>query len=202
MPIEPTETRREPHLSANATTARDAPLDLNAVVAYNVKAIRLARRLTQDQVAERLARFTGHRLPQASISQMERSFDGKRRRLFDAQDLYLLSKVFEVPIVYFFLPPPPCLGETVAHSGEPVSALLDAVFGTPSSLRAVDGRLVEIAHLARHAAASRRGHDPRHGLDHSVTAPAPCRWPTATRGSNRSAPSSTNSSSTIGLTRA
>lgn len=106
-------------------------------------------------------------LPQASISQMEWSFDGKRRRLFDAQDLYLLSKVFEVPIVYFFLPPPPCLGETVAHSGEPVSALLDAVFGTPSSLRAVDGRLVEIAHLARQAAASRRGHDPRHGLDHS-----------------------------------
>lgn len=59
------------------------PLDLNAVVAHNVKAIRLLRGLTQEQVAARLARFTGHRLPQASISQMERSFDGARRRLFD-----------------------------------------------------------------------------------------------------------------------
>ncbi len=63
-------------------------LDLNAVVSYNVRAIRLLRGLTQDQVADRLAEFTGHRLPQASISQMERSFvDRRRRRLFDAHDL-------------------------------------------------------------------------------------------------------------------
>lgn len=122
-----------------------ATLDLNAVVAFNIRAIRLTRGLTQDQVADRLAEFTGHRLPQASISQMERSFvDRKRRRLFNAHDLYLLSKVFEVPIVYFFLPPPICLDQTVASTGEPVSCLLDSLFGTSTSLRAVDARLVEI----------------------------------------------------------
>ena len=132
-------------LSSTLVKTEPAPLDLNAVVAYNVKAIRLLRGLTQDQVAERLAGFTGHRLPQASISQMERSFDGDRRRLFDAHDLYLLSKVFAVPVVYFFLPPPTCLDHAVANTGEPVSALLDAVFGMPSSIDAVDNRLAEIA---------------------------------------------------------
>ena len=124
---------------------KPAPIDLNAVVAYNVRAIRLLRGLTQEHVAERLARFTGHRLPQASISQMERAFYGERRRLFNAHDLYLLSKVFDVPVVYFFLPPPTCLDHPVANTGEPVSALLDGVFGTPSSLGAVDRRLIEIA---------------------------------------------------------
>lgn len=121
-------------------------LDLNAVVAFNIRAIGLVRGLTQDQVADRLAEFTGHRLPQASISQMERSFvDSKRRRLFNAHDLYLLSKVFDVPIVYFFLPPPTCVDRSVANTGESVSSLLDSLFGTPWSLGPVDKRLVEIA---------------------------------------------------------
>ena len=121
-------------------------LDLNAVVSYNVRAIRLLRGLTQDQVADRLAEFTGHRLPQASISQMERSFvDRRRRRLFDAHDLYLLAKVFDVPIVYFFLPPPTCLERPIITTGEPVAAIVDVLFGTSGSLRAVDSRLVEIA---------------------------------------------------------
>ena len=121
-------------------------LDLNAVVSYNVRAIRLLRGLTQDQVADRLAEFTGHRLPQASISQMERSFvDRRRRRLFDAHDLYLLAKVFDVPIVYFFLPPPTCLERSIITTGEPVAAIVDVLFGTSTSLRAVDSRLVDIA---------------------------------------------------------
>ncbi|MGE0795328.1 MAG: helix-turn-helix domain-containing protein [Acidimicrobiia bacterium] len=121
-------------------------LDLNAVVSYNVRAIRLLRGLTQDQVADRLAEFTGHRLPQASISQMERSFvDRRRRRLFDAHDLYLLAKVFDVPIVYFFLPAPTCLERRILTTGEPVTAIVDVLFGTSASLRAVDSRLAEIA---------------------------------------------------------
>lgn len=136
--------------SVEASAASDeepVTLDLNAVVSFNVRAIRLARGLTQDQVADRLAEFTGHRLPQASISHMERYFiDRNRRRLFDAHDLYLLSKVFGVPILYFFLPPPTCPGGTITDTGEPVTALVDGLFGTPASLRAVDGRLLELAH--------------------------------------------------------
>ncbi len=63
-----------------------AGLDVNAVVSYNVKAIRERRGMTQQAVADRLAQLTGHRLPQASISAMERGFDGERRRRFDAHE--------------------------------------------------------------------------------------------------------------------
>ena len=52
-------------------------LDVNAVVSYNVKAIRERRGWTQQAVAERLSYLTGHQLPQASISAMERGFDGE-----------------------------------------------------------------------------------------------------------------------------
>src|SRR5438132_1654467 len=71
-----------------------------------VRTIRERRGWTQQEVAERLALLTKHVLPQASISAMERGFDGDRRRRFDAHELYLLSMVFGVPIAYFFLPPP------------------------------------------------------------------------------------------------
>lgn len=54
-------------------------IDVNAVVSYNVRVIRERRGWTQ-QVAERLAVLTKHLLPQASISAMERAFDGERRR--------------------------------------------------------------------------------------------------------------------------
>src|SRR6266852_2046705 len=92
---------------AEPSPATEAPgLDVNAVVSYNVKAIRERRGMTQQAVAEKLAMLTGHQLPQASISAMERGFDGERRRRFDAHELYLLSVVFNVPIAYFFIPPP------------------------------------------------------------------------------------------------
>ena len=51
----------------------DDGLDVNAVVSYNVRAIRERRRMTQQGVADRLAQLTGHQLPQASISAMEAS---------------------------------------------------------------------------------------------------------------------------------
>lgn len=136
-----------------------APLDLNAVVAYNFKAIRLVRGLTQEQVADRLAGFTGHRLPQASISQMERSFDGDRRRFFNSHELYLFSKVFDVPIVYFFLPPPACLDQKIANTGEALATVLKSLFGTSASLRAVDTRLIEIADRSLAPGASALAHD-------------------------------------------
>ncbi len=81
-------------------------LDVNAVVSYNLRTIRQRQGWTQEGVAQRLGQLTGHELPQASISAMERGFDGTRRRRFDAHELYLLSVVFGVPIMYFFIPPP------------------------------------------------------------------------------------------------
>jgi len=119
-------------------------LDVNAVVSYNVKAIRERRGWTQQSVAERLAQLTGHQLPQASISAMERGSDGDRRRRFDAHELYLLSVVFNVPIAYFFIPPPGTGSERLADTGQEVSKLYAALLGREEQLIPLDERLKEI----------------------------------------------------------
>ncbi|CAN5796633.1 hypothetical protein BH23ACT2_BH23ACT2_07210 [soil metagenome] len=127
-----------------APPAPDDGLDVNAVVSYNVRAIRERRRMTQQAVADRLAQLTGHHLPQASISAMERGFDGDRRRRFDAHEVYLLSQVFDVPIAYFFIPPPDMGDATLADSGRPVIELYRSLLGTDAQLDVVDERLRSI----------------------------------------------------------
>jgi transcriptional regulator with XRE-family HTH domain len=121
-------------------------LDVNAVVSYNLRTIRQRQGWTQEQVARRLAQLTGHELPQASISAMERGFDGNRRRRFDAHELYLLSVVFGVPIMYFFLPPPTGEREDryLANTERPIGDLYAAVLGEEHQLNEVDERLAEI----------------------------------------------------------
>ena len=121
-----------------------AGMDVNAVVSYNLKAIRERRGMTQQGVADRLAQLTGHQLPQASISAMERGFDGERRRRFDAHELYLLSVVFDVPIAYFFIPPPGTGATELADTRRPVAELWRALLGTDTQLEPVDARLAEI----------------------------------------------------------
>ena len=119
-------------------------LDVNAVVSYNLRAIRERRGMTQQQVADRLAQLTGHLLPQASISAMERGFDGERRRRFDAHELYLLSVVFEVPIAYFFIPPPDTGVGELADTRRPIAELWRSLLGTDDQLDPLDDRLAEI----------------------------------------------------------
>jgi transcriptional regulator with XRE-family HTH domain len=122
---------------------RPSVLDANAVVSYNVRAIRERRGWTQEKVAELLGELTGHKLPQASISAMERGFDGERRRRFDAHELYLLALVFDVPIVYFFTPPPQAAapGQVLADTGQPVWDLYAAILGRYAQLQVLDERL-------------------------------------------------------------
>ena len=98
----------------------DTGIDVNAVVSFNLKAIRERNGWTQQEVADNLGRLTGHTLPQASISAMERGFDGERRRRFDAHELYLLSVLFRVPIAYFFVPPPGSERKQLADTGDPL----------------------------------------------------------------------------------
>ena len=121
-------------------------VDANAVVSYNLRVIRERYGWTQQAVAERLGRLTGHQLPQASISAMERGFDGDRRRRFDAHELYLLSEVFEVPMAYFFAPPPEesTAGRVLADTGLPVCALYAALLGRVSELGPLDERLAQV----------------------------------------------------------
>lgn len=119
-------------------------MDVNAVVSYNLRVIRERRGMTQLAVAQRLAAMTGHQLPQASISAMERGFDGERRRRFDAHELYLLSRVFDVPIAYFFLPPSEGGGTLLTDTNRPVEDLYMALLGTDEQLPDLDERLADI----------------------------------------------------------
>lgn len=134
---------------ANRTTEaesqrRDSMLDVNAIVSYNLKWIRERKGWTQQDVADRLALMTKHQLPQASISAMERGFDGERRRRFDAHELYLFSVVFGVPIMFFFLRPPNVRGQLLADSERPVGELYASVLGFERGLDLVDERLAEL----------------------------------------------------------
>ena len=136
--------RQHKPATAGATAVEPTGMDVNAVVSFNVRAIRERRGMTQQGVAEALAVLTGHLLPQASISAMERGFDGERRRRFDAHELYLLSVVFDVPIAYFFLPPPGTGLEVLADTGRPVAELYAALLGHEHQLGELDERLASL----------------------------------------------------------
>jgi transcriptional regulator with XRE-family HTH domain len=79
--------------------------NVNEIVAYNFRRARELRGLTQDEAAQALQPFLGQRLPQASISAIERAFGGERRREFDAQDILAFACAFDLPLLWFFLPP-------------------------------------------------------------------------------------------------
>jgi transcriptional regulator with XRE-family HTH domain len=76
------------------------------VVAYNVREARQLRGWTQEELADRLEPYLGQRLTQAGVSSIERAWDGDRRREFDAHELLVFAMVFNLPILYFLLPPP------------------------------------------------------------------------------------------------
>ena len=68
--------------------------NLNEVIAFNFRAARELRGWTQEEVAKRLEPLLGQRLPQASISGIERTYEGERQRELDARavDLGLLDR--------------------------------------------------------------------------------------------------------------
>ncbi|MBC2903992.1 helix-turn-helix domain-containing protein [Streptomyces cupreus] len=82
---------------------QEAPT-VNQLVAYNMTRARRARGWTQQQVADRLEKYTGRSWSKASISAAERSWQGGRPRKFDADELLALSVIFDTPIAYFLLP--------------------------------------------------------------------------------------------------
>ena len=101
--------RRRPSRASRNTPPPAPPApsaaDLNEVVAYNFRRARELRGLTQDEAAVQLEPFLGVRLPQASVSALERSYGGDKRREFDAQEILAFACGFDLPLIWFFLPP-------------------------------------------------------------------------------------------------
>lgn len=121
----------------------DTGIDLNEIVAYNFRAARELRGWTQEETALRLERLLGQRLPQASISAIERAYEGDRRREFDAHELLAFALAFEIPLVWFFLPP---RGDTrrLRHTSSQVNQLYGIVFGRPEQLEPLYERLRQL----------------------------------------------------------
>ena len=129
-----------PRRSKPEPTPPPDDVDLNQVVAYNVRAARELRGWTQDEFADRLASYLGQRMTQAGVSSIERAWDGDRRREFDAHELLIFAMVFDLPIVWFLLPPP---GDhrLMRTTTRPVNELYKWLLGSPEMLPPVYERL-------------------------------------------------------------
>ena len=112
----------------------------NQIVAYNVAKARALRGWTQEEAAEALAPYWGARLSGASFSALERSaWNPSRIKVFSADELLALSRGFDLPIGFFFTPPPPAFdaglhGPDAGMKGLDPIVLLNAVLGTPDNL--------------------------------------------------------------------
>lgn len=80
-------------------SAQDRLLNANQVVAWNLARLRRAAGLTQGKLGDILG-WTNQ-----AVSEAERSFEGKRTREFDAQELVAIALAFGVPLIALFLPP-------------------------------------------------------------------------------------------------
>jgi transcriptional regulator with XRE-family HTH domain len=125
--------------------ARPAPLPPayvgltpNQVVAFNLAEAREWKGWTQQQLAEALEPYLGKRWSKASVSQAERSLAGKFIRQFDADELVALARAFDLPIGWFFMPPPPWADTATPvrlstpdakQFGTALAELVDLVFG-------------------------------------------------------------------------
>lgn len=101
------------------------------VVAHNLTRARQLRGLTQVEIAERLTAFTGTPWSATTVAQAEGSVSGNRVRQFTANELVALARTFDLPVLYFFLPPEDGSGKlrTPDAGGWPWEYLLLLVWG-------------------------------------------------------------------------
>lgn len=120
--------------------------DANEIVAYNFRRARELRGWTQEFTAERLSPVLGQRLRQASVSAIEGAYGGERRREFDAQEILAFAVGFDVPLVWFFLPPPDDRRDLAAVQ-EQVRSLYVLTVGREDQLDLLRERFRELGHV-------------------------------------------------------
>ena len=95
-----------PRRTTASGPATKSDLNINQIVASNLRAARQLRGWTQSALAREIARVSGTRCTHTMVSELERARDGKRHREFDAHEISVFAAALRVPIGYFFLPPP------------------------------------------------------------------------------------------------
>ncbi len=78
---------------------------MSDVVANRMHSARQLRGKTQTWVAERMTRFTTSKWSVSAVSAAEGGTTGGRPRSFNANEIVALSRTFDLPIPYFFVPP-------------------------------------------------------------------------------------------------
>jgi len=110
----------------------------NQVVAFNLIQAREWRDWTQEEAATALEPYLGVRWSKATFSQAERSVAGRFVRNFTADEIVAFARAFELPVTWFFMPPPPWAAPGMParldtsdeqRFGQPVAMLIDLVFG-------------------------------------------------------------------------
>jgi transcriptional regulator with XRE-family HTH domain len=76
-------------------------ITVNQLIGFNIAWFRKAGGLTQEQLGARLGGWSA-----ASVSAAERSWDGKRIRKFDADEIVSIASALGIPAIGLFLPPP------------------------------------------------------------------------------------------------
>lgn len=120
------------------------------VVAHNLTRARELRGLSQAEIAERLSRFTGAPWSATTVAQAEGSVSGNRLRQFTANELVALARTFDLPVLYFFLPPDGGEGELrtadAAGRGWPWEYLLILLWGHSGNFPLLAERAAPWAH--------------------------------------------------------
>jgi transcriptional regulator with XRE-family HTH domain len=131
-------TSKPKNATAGDITAGFLGLTPNQVVGYNLTQAREWKGWTQDQLAEALEPYLGKRWSKASVSQAERSVAGKFIRQFTADEIVAFARALELPLGWFFLPPPPWADSATpvklstpdaTRVGTALAELVDLVFG-------------------------------------------------------------------------
>ena len=93
-------------MSVDSGTVQDEILSPNQLVALNLRRARLLAGWTQQEACIAAEPVLGRRLTKSSWSQMERTayLTGGRRKVFDVSEVVGFAQVFDVPVVWFFLP--------------------------------------------------------------------------------------------------
>jgi hypothetical protein len=121
----------------------------NQVIAFNLARARERQGWTLNEAAERLEPYVGSRWSKANLSAAERSIAGERIRNFDADEIVAFARCFELPIAFFFLPPPPWAGELAMRLTTPdaeqlgieIGTLIDLIYGDPIQAGALTERM-------------------------------------------------------------
>ena len=134
--------RRAPR-NRDPDPAAPSELNVNQIVAYNLRAARKLNHMTQKSLAQRLTTVSGTRVTDAMVSEMERAWDGERRREFDAHEIAVFAVALKVPMAYFFLPP---LKEyrDIEQLGRKAGELHLLMFGYFDNAKILDDRMFEL----------------------------------------------------------